>query len=56
MGEFITFISNVGFPIACCCYMMYNNNKAIKELSDVVSANTATVESLKEKIGGIYNE
>lgn len=50
MKEIVDFISNVGFPIACCCYMMYNNNKAIKELEKTVAVNTATLETLKERL------
>ena len=50
MEQFVSFISNVGFPIACCCYMMYNNNKALKELEKTVAVNTATLETLKERL------
>ena len=45
--EIITdLISSVGFPIACCIYMMVNNNKTLKELTAAVQTLTATVQTL----------
>lgn len=41
--ELINLISNIGFPIACCVYMMTHNTKIVKE-------NTDTLRSLKEVI------
>ena len=39
-------ISTVGFPIACCIYMMVNNNKTLKELTAAVNTLTVTVQTL----------
>ena len=39
-------ISTVGFPIACCVYMMVNNNKTLKELTTAVETLTVTVQAL----------
>ena len=39
-------ISSVGFPIACCVYMMVSNNKTLKELTAAVNALTVTVKTL----------
>lgn len=45
--EIITeLISSVGFPIACCVYMMVNNNKTLKELTSAVEVLTTTVRTL----------
>ena len=45
--EIITeLISSVGFPIACCVYMMVNNNKTLKELTAAVNTLTVTVKTL----------
>ena len=42
--EFITqLIGSVGFPIACCIYMMVTNNKTIKELTAAVNSLTETM-------------
>lgn len=41
--ELVPLISNIGFPIACCIYMMVCNNKSVRE-------NTETLKSLKEVI------
>ena len=42
-----TLVSNIGFPIVCCIYMITTNNKSIKE-------NTEVVRSLKELINQMY--
>lgn len=37
-----TLISNVGFPIACCCVLFWQNNK----LRDSLDKNTDAIEDL----------
>lgn len=39
-------ISSVGFPIVCCVYMMVNNNKTLKQLTEAVNTLTTTVQTL----------
>lgn len=39
-------ISNMGFPIACCCYLFYSNDK----LRGVLEENTKAIIALKEYI------
>ena len=53
----MTAISNVGFPIACCLFMIYNNNKSvkennetIKEMNVLISENTAVMKDLSNLI------
>lgn len=41
-----TLISNLGFPIACCIYLFYSNEK----LRGVLEENTKAIESLKTLI------
>lgn len=36
-------ISNVGFPIACCIYLLYNQERLRKTIED----NTRVIESIK---------
>ena len=38
-------ISNVGFPIACCCVMFYQNSKLQQTLQEI----TVTMQSLVTK-------
>lgn len=42
--EVINLISNIGFPIACCIYMMFNNNKAVKENTEVIRSLQTLIE------------
>ena len=42
----VQFISNLGFPIACCCYLFYSNEK----LRQTLEENTRMIESLKTLI------
>ncbi len=39
-------ISTVGFPIACCIYLFYSNEK----LRNTIEENTKAIESLKSLI------
>lgn len=47
--EITTMISTVGFPIAACCVMFYQNSKLQETLQDV----TVTMQSLVDKIEAI---
>lgn len=44
-----TLISTVGFPIAACCVMFYQNSKLQETLQDV----TVTMQTLVDKIESI---
>lgn len=44
-----TLISTVGFPIAACCVMFYQNSKLQETLQDV----TVTMQTLVDKIEAI---
>lgn len=44
-----TLISSVGFPIAACCVMFYQNSKLQETLQQV----TLTMQSLVEKVNDI---
>lgn len=41
-------ISSIGFPIAMCIYMMYSNNKTIKELTTTIADNTSVMNKILE--------
>lgn len=44
--EIISAIGSVGFPIACCIYMMVSNNKTLQNLTNAVHALTAAVNTI----------
>lgn len=44
-----TLITSVGFPIACCCVMFYQNSKLRETLHEV----TLTMQKLVDKIESI---
>ena len=46
MNELVEVISTVGFPAACCVYMIYSNNKTLKELVTAVNSLTSAVQIL----------
>lgn len=57
MQDFITIISNVGFPIACCIFLYMHMNKQtelhheeINILSEAINNNTAAVNQLRERL------
>lgn len=39
-------IGSVGFPIACCVYMMTSNNKAIQNMTDALHGLTAAINTM----------
>lgn len=56
-------ISSVGFPIACCIYLIYSNNKTAEKHADemekmrqTVENNTKAMIKLCAKIGVDYDE
>lgn len=49
MTAVTTLISTVGFPIACCCVMFYQNSQLQKTLAEL----TITLEKMNDRIGNI---
>ena len=52
-------VGSLGFPIACCIYLIYSNNKAneahkqeIDKLRETVENNTIAMIKLCSKLGG----
>lgn len=48
--ELVNLISNIGFPIAMCVYMVTHNTKIVKEHTDTVKELKVVIEKLMEKI------
>lgn len=46
MDEFVTFVSNVGFPIAAFCAMYYMCNTTLKENTTAVQNCTELIRTL----------
>ena len=58
IGTVTSLISSVGFPIACCIYLIYSNNKAqekhaeeVEKLRTTVENNTKAMLKLCNKLG-----
>ena len=58
MNEIVSIISQVGFPIACCIYLIYTNGRngekhdeEIEKLRNTVENNTKAINKLCLKLG-----
>ena len=54
------FISQIGFPIACCCFLFYQqykqnqyNQERDNALKESINSNTKPIQSLERKIDKI---
>lgn len=45
MSAVTSLISSVGFPIACCIYLIYSNNKTAEKHAEEVEKLRVTVEN-----------
>lgn len=52
MQALTQFISNVGFPIACCVYLAYSNERLRATIED----NTKTIDALKTMFQIYFNK
>lgn len=57
-----TFISTVGFPIACCAAMFWQMNKQqqntkeqMDKMTEAIANNTLAIQKLTDKLGGSSN-
>lgn len=50
MSEFVTLVSNVGFPIACVCYMALRQDKQMDKFTETIDRNTRVIERLTVKL------
>lgn len=63
MSAVTSLISSVGFPIACCIYLIYSNNKTaekhaeeVEKLRVTVENNTKVMLKLCSKMGVEYDD
>lgn len=61
-GDIINIISTVGFPIACCVYLFYSNDKQqkkheeeIEKLRETIENNTEVMVEIKTLMG-VHNK
>lgn len=52
-SSIVTLISNVGFPIACCCAMFWYINNTMKEFTKTIAENNRMLEKLCTKLDEI---
>lgn len=55
MNELIQAVSTVGFPIACCCFLLWQNSKQdqyhreqMEKLRETISENTRIIDKLSK--------
>lgn len=59
LNEIISAVSTVGFPIAMCILIYYQDNKKIEGLKEAVNNNTTVLKIIMNKFGidtGANNE
>lgn len=54
MGDWISVISSLGFPIAACCYLGWFTTRTIREFQAVLDSNTDAIRELTIYIKEIY--
>lgn len=50
-NDVVEVITNVGFPIAVSCYLLYRDSTTITKLAESINANTVAVTRLIDKLG-----
>lgn len=62
MTEIIQAVSTVGFPIACCCFLLWQNSKQDQyhrqqqeELRKTIEGNTKSIEELSGIVKELAN-
>lgn len=56
VSEIAALISSVGFPIACCIYLIHTNDKTVENLRKTVENNTKVMIKLCERMGVDYDK
>lgn len=61
MNEIIQAVSTVGFPIACCCFLLWQNSKQDtyhreqqEKLRETISENTKAIEEQSKLINKLF--
>ena len=51
MEAIVTLVSTVGFPIAMCLLVYFQNTKEIDSLRDAINNNTLVMQKILDKLG-----
>ena len=61
MNEIIQAVSTVGFPIACCCFLLWQNSKQDayhreqqEKLRETIAGNTKSIEELGKLVRELF--
>lgn len=61
MNEIIQAVSTVGFPIACCCFLLWQNSKQDsyhreqqEKLRETIAGNTKSIEELGKLVREMF--
>ena len=52
LAEIMQYVSSVGFPIACCVYMMTVNNKTVQKNTEATNKMTSVMEAVLARLNG----
>lgn len=50
MEQVVALIRDIGFPIAMCIYVLFDNKKSVEKLTEVVNHNTVIMEKILTKL------
>ena len=50
--QIVSLISSVGFPIACCLYMMLVNNKTVSKNTEATNKMISVMETVLARLNG----
>lgn len=49
LQEVLNAITNVGFPIATCIYLLWRDKEVMAKFTEVINENTAVMQALKQE-------
>ena len=52
LEQIVNLISSVGFPIACCLYMMLVNNKTVSKNTEATNKMISVMETVLARLNG----
>lgn len=62
MNEIVSAISTVGFPIACCCFLLWQNSRQdeyhreqMEKLRQTIDSNTESIKELGKLIQKLFS-
>ena len=56
MQEFIQIISTIGFPSACCLFLIHKYDSTVNKLADIVASNTEATNKAVTQLGQLITQ